>query len=423
MKLISLGAGGEVGRSAFILSAEGKNILIDYGLKIHGAKHEENIFPLPFANFGVKPDLALISHSHLDHIGYLPSLFKNIELPWYCTPPALDIGEVLWNDTMKLAKIQNKRMPFTTAQIVKAKDHWRPALYHQHIHAPGVEFSFHDASHILGSAMIKMKTGGKTVLYTGDYKGSETEMHAPLKHPGEADIVISEGTYWKGDHPLRKDVERTLMDHIYETRDNGGTVLLPAFAIGRTQELATLIKRYDKDITVYIDGMGKDISRIYDKYPNYIKDYKAFSSAIEQCIVVSGKHDRDKAAAPGNVIVSTAGMMEGGPALGYLNQLPPNSKVILTGYQVEGSNGRYLLDDGRIKDSTGTGFLTVDIDVEFIDFSAHAGRSEIIDVIKKANPEKVVMVHSDFAKEFAQLLKDEHGLNADAIMTGEAKEL
>jgi putative mRNA 3-end processing factor len=423
MKLVSLGAGEEIGRSAFIISEEGKNVLLDYGLKVHDTKSEENTFPVPFANYGLKPDIALISHSHLDHIGYVPSLFKSGEIEWYCTPPALDIGEVLWNDTMKLAKMQDRRMPFTMAQIDKAKMHWHPILYNQHIHSNGVEFSFHDAGHILGSASINLKMGKKRIVYSGDYKGSETALHEPFKSPGEADVVISEGTYWEQDHPPRKEVERRLMDIIYETRDNGGTVLLPAFAIGRTQEILTIIKRYDKNIPVFVDGMGKEITKTYDKYPNYLRNFKEFSKAVDMCTFVQGQRDRSKAAAPGNVIVSTAGMLEGGPALGYLNELPPNSKIVLSGYQVEGSNGRYLLDDGKIKDQHGTGFLSVDIDVEYVDFSAHAGRSEIIRFIKGTNAQKVVIVHSDYAKELASELKDEEGFDSVSIKTGEVMEL
>ncbi|MCX6774439.1 MAG: MBL fold metallo-hydrolase [Candidatus Micrarchaeota archaeon] len=425
MKLISLGAGEEVGRSAFVLEEGHKNVLLDYGLKIHSntMKNEEDTFPIPFANFNIKPNLTLISHSHLDHIGYLPSLFKKGDMQWYATPPTVDIGEVLWNDTMKLAKMQNKRIPFTNSLVEKAKMHWHPIVYNQEVYNQGIKFSFHDAGHILGSSSIRMDFGNKKVIYSGDYKGSETALHAPLKHPGESDIVITEGTYWEKDHQPRKEAEMMLMDHIHETLDNGGNVLIPAFAIGRTQEMITIIKKYDKNIPVYVDGMGKQITKIYDKYPNYLKDFESFASAVDQCKLVEGSRARKKASNQGNVIVSTAGMLEGGPALQYINQMPPNSKIILTGFQVEGSNGRYLLDDGKIKNEMGTGFLNVDIEVEYIDFSAHAGKSELIDFVKRTNAQKVVVVHSDHAKEFAQNLKDEEGMDAVSIKSGEMMEI
>jgi putative mRNA 3-end processing factor len=300
--------------------------------------------------------------------------------------------------------------------------HWHPILYNQEVYNQGIKFSFHDAGHILGSSTIRMDFGEKKVIYSGDYKGSATALHEPLKHPGEADVVITEGTYSLKDHQPRREAEQMLMDHIHETLDNGGNVLIPAFAIGRTQEMITIIKRYDKNIPVYVDGMGKQITKIYDKYPNYLRDFESFASAVDQCKIVENGRMRKKASNQGNVIVSTAGMMEGGPALQYLSQMPPNSKVILTGYQVEGTNGRYLLDDGKIKNDMGTGFLNVDIEVEYLDFSAHAGKSELVDFVKRANPQKVVVVHSDHAKEFAQSLKDEEGMDAVSIKTGEVIE-
>ncbi len=415
MRITSLGAGGEVGRSAFLLEEEGKRVLFDYGIKIFG-KDSKPRYPLPFTN---PPNIALISHAHLDHIGHLPSLYKSSKIPWYSTPPTVDIAEVLWKDTIKLAKLKFQEQPFTQSNIEKAKFHWHPALYNQKITYDGLSFSFYDAGHIMGSASILVELKGKRILYSGDYKDSPTQLHKGLKHPGEVDVLLTEATYWNKDHPTRKEAEKQLIDTIRDIVESGGTAIIAAFALGRTQELIQVVRSYIKDIPVYVDGMGKQITKIYLKYPGYIRDFMKFKESVESVRMVESGKDRKKAIKEGNIIITTAGMLEGGPVLNYILNAPSNSGIILTGYQVEGTNGRRLLDEGKL--IVDEYELSVDLPVTFIDFSAHAGRSEIISYVKRANPEIVIVEHVDDGDEFAEELKN-LGFNALPIKTGQTFE-
>ncbi len=413
MKITSLGAGQEVGRSAFVINIDGKNILFDYGVKIFDKTNLPQ-YPLSFSQ---PIDLTLISHAHLDHIGHLPALYKeHRNMEWISTPPTIDIGEVLWKDAIKLAKIKRKEIPYTHKTIEKAKINWHPALYNQVIEKKGLNIQFYDAGHILGSASISVESGNTRIIYSGDYKGSPTELHTGLEHPGEADVLLTEATYWDKEHPKRKDAEMKLIESIKEIHDNGGIALIAAFALGRTQEIAKIVTKYT-NYPVFIDGMGKEITKIYLKYPGYLKDFIDFKNNVEKAHIIMSNKDRKRALNTDNaVIITTAGMLEGGPILYYVQNTRPNSGIILTGYQVEGSNGRLLLDEGKLRIDEHT--LNIDMPVYHIDFSAHAGRSELLYYVKKANPEHVIVEHVDGGNEFVNELKN-LGFNAIAIKTGQ----
>ncbi len=413
MKLTSLGAGNEVGRSAFVVEDKSR-ILLDYGVKIFTRGNPPQ-YPL---NPG-KIDAAIISHAHLDHIGYLPALYKERKVPWYSTPITYDIGEVMWYDSIKIAKINNEKVPFNGYDIKKAYKNWNPLVYGMEDEIKEFVVKFYDASHIAGSAMIELYNKEKRILYTGDLKMSPTEMHSGAKEV-ETDVLIIEGTYYYKDHPPRKEVEKQLMEEIKETIEEGGSVLLPSFALGRTQELLKVVRKYDKDVPVYIDGMGKRITKIYLKFPGYYSDFKGFEKAVQSVKFVETPKQREKALREPSVIISTAGMLEGGPALYYITRLNPKSKIILTGYCVEGTNGRNLLEKQEIEVD---GYkLAVDIPVKFIDFSAHCGREEVIRFAEKSNAEKIIIVHSDNGKGFGEELK-EKGFDAYGITTGETIEI
>jgi putative mRNA 3-end processing factor len=174
-------------------------------------------------------------------------------------------------------------------------------------------------------------------------------------------------------------------------------------------------------VPVFVDGMGKELSRIYLKYPGYLKNAKSFRKALESVTLISSIQDRRRATSIPGVIISSAGMMSGGPVLEYLFNVNKESKIIFTGYSVEGTNGWRLLNEGHIvKDGQE---LTVDLPVEYLDFSAHAGRKDLLKFIKDANPEKVVLIHGDHPEIFAEELSREFGYDAIAPLLGERIEL
>ncbi|MFH1785366.1 MAG: MBL fold metallo-hydrolase [Candidatus Micrarchaeota archaeon] len=404
-----LGASREVGRSAFMLRTD-KNVMIDYGIKIFDQSGLPK-FPL---DTSFDPDLAIISHAHLDHSGCLPSLYRENKITWYSTPPTKDICEILWLDSMK---IMGDGLPYRLGHLNKAFKHWNPLLYKKPIQTGETRIELFDAGHINGAAMVDVEYKGKSFFYTGDFKCEETMLHKGAKFIDGVDILMTESTYAKKEHPPRKEVEQRLIEEIYDTLESGGNILLPSFALGRTQELIALIRKYDEHVPVYVDGMGKAITQIYLQYPNYIKDPEKFKKAVRSVNMVAGIPDKKAATREPSVIITSSGMMNGGPVLNYLFNLNSNSKIILTGYCVEGTNGDTLLREGYITQDGEQ--LHVDLPVEYMDLSAHAGRTEILNFIKKASPEKVLLVHGDAPEEFAKELKEDHGFDALAPLPGE----
>jgi len=404
-----LGASREVGRSAFMLHTD-RNIMLDYGIKIFDQSGQAK-FPLETP---VKPDLAVLSHAHLDHSGCIPALYTQSRIRWYSTPPTKDICEVLWMDSMK---IMGDDLPYRLGHLKKAQKFWNPLLYRHPIVSGESKIELHDAGHISGAAMVDIECRGKRIFYTGDFKCEETFMHRGAKFVEGVDVLMIESTYAKKEHPPRREAEEKFMESVYETLENGGNVLLPAFALGRTQELIALLRTYDREIPVFVDGMGREISRIYMQYPKYLKDADAFKKAVRSVNIVQSIPDKKAALREPSVIVSTAGMLNGGPMLNYIFNANSESKIIFTGYCVEGTNGWMLQNNGNIvKDGQE---LAIDLPVEYMDLSAHAGRSDLLRFIKTANPEKVLLVHGDKPEDFAYELEQDHGFKALAPLPGE----
>lgn len=406
-----LGAAGEVGRSAFLLETD-KRLLLDYGIKIFG-KDKKPEYPLSLPE---NVDAALISHAHLDHSGFVPYLYTFSQLRWYATPPTRDICEVLFADSMK---IMGEELPYALPHYKKAFKHWQPLLYGKEVPLGETRFRALDAGHIAGSAMFDIEYQGKRIFYTGDFKMEETRMHRGARPPEDVNVLIIDSTYADRDHPPRKQLEEQIIGEAEETLEAGGSVLLPAFAVGRTQELVRVIRNYNPDVPVFVDGMGREITRIYLRHKEYIQDGHRFKREVHSVQMIGNPQERKWVTHHPAIIISSAGMLEGGPALGYLSNLNPNSKIILTGYAVEGTNAWKLLNKNYV---TINDFdLEVSLPVEYKDLSAHGGKSDILTFIKHANPEKIVIVHSDVAEKFEEELKGQ-GFDAVAPKVGDKLE-
>ena len=338
-----LGASREVGRSAFLIETD-RRFIADYGMKIF----DQSGMPTYPAMTDLNLDFAILSHAHMDHSGAWPALYNrnaNSNIRWYATPPTKDICELLWKDSMK---IMGDGLPYELNDFKRALKNFASLPYKQRLTMGNTNISMTDAGHISGSAMTEIEYQDKVLLYTGDLKCEETFMHSGAKFVKDVDYLIIEETYALKEHPPRIEAEHKLMDHVEETIDNGGQALFPAFALGRTQELISLIRHYNKDVNIFVDGMGKDMSRIYVKHPSYIKDADKFRKQLNTVRIVDGMRDKKEAVAEPGVIISTAGMLNGGPMLNYLFNAHPKSKVIFTGYCVEGTNGALLQKNGCI---------------------------------------------------------------------------
>jgi len=403
-----LGASREVGRSAFLLETD-KRLLLDYGIKIFD-KTGEPKYPLEIPSV----DAAIISHAHLDHSGFVPHLYTFSKARWFATPPTRDICEVLWQDSMK---IMGDKLPYNLSHFKKALKYWAPMLYGQKLSIGETDFLARDAGHICGAAMIDVNYKGKRVFYTGDLKTTKTHMHSGAKPVEDVDVLVIESTYAMREHPNRHSLEEKFIDEIEETLEEGGNVLLPAFSLGRSQELISMIRHYNRDVKIFLDGMGRTMTDIYVRYGKYIQNPKRFRKDASSVWMISHPSHRKIATSKPSVIITSAGMMEGGPVLGYLVNLLPNSKIMLTGYSVEGTNAWKLINKGYV--TMDDNDLEVELPVEYLDFSAHIGRKETFEFIRKANPEKVVLVHGDEPQKFADELKDDYGYDAVAPKIGD----
>ena len=405
VKITFKGAAQEVGRSAFLVD-DGDKILLDYGVKLTPEGIE---YPLPVK---VNLNAAIISHAHLDHTGNLPFLFENTHCLTYMTPPTLGIAKILWFDTLKIAGLEGMDAKFSKESIAKTEKFTFPIPYNKPMeitdHSSVV---FHDAGHIVGSAITELRMRNKNIVYTGDFRYVDTRLHGPAQFDKikECDVMITESTYGDRDHPNRKETEKLFVASVQEAIDNGGHALLPSFAVGRSQEIIDVLTEYNVEAPIYFDGMGQRVAEVYLRNPAYLKDPKFLKNALEKVNWVRDVKTRKSALKQPSVIVCTSGMMQGGSVYAYLPAIynDKNSKIMLTGYQVKETPGKILLETGRIN----LDGLTVDVKaaVERYDFSAHAGREELLRAIKKLNPEKVVCVHGDaeVSAKFAKSIKEE----------------
>ncbi len=403
MQIKVFGAAREVGRSAILLEAGHTRVLLDYGIKLDG----EVEYPLPLDGL---VDGIIISHAHLDHSGYVPHYFTHDETTVYLTPPTLDLSKLLWKDFIKVAKMQGRKPKFNKEHVKNAVAFSLKADYYELIPVtPELSFEFRDAGHIPGSALTKLYTPEGTVLYTGDFKIESTRLQrgADLSEI-ESDILIMETTYADKDHPPRKELEKEFVEYVRNILDNGGFVLLPVFAVGRAQEIVDILVS-NKIGPVYLDGMARDATKIILRHPEYITNPKRLAKSMRRARWVKGMRAREAVLEEPCVIVTTAGMLQGGPVRHYLMGLKddPKSAIVFTGYQVEDSPGRRVLEEG-IFEVDGYEY-PVKMQIKYFDFSAHAGRSELFEIAERVNPQYVVLVHGDEDKllKFKKELEDE----------------
>lgn len=418
MKLSFLGACREVGRSSFLLNTGGMKILLDAGIKLF----DHNEFPA----LEEKPDAIIISHSHMDHIGFLPVVYKHSSPPCYCTYPTAPITGLLLEDSEKIAKARSQNPFFTKQDFKKMNKRMIQLPYKQeHQFFDGTRFEFVDAGHIIGSAQAMITNRKKRILYSGDIKLDETQSHRGLEIPEQTpQALIMESTYATSDHPPRQQLERELCDAVKDCLDSGKHALLPAFAVGRTQELIQILYRNLANEDCFLEGMGVKVNAIYSEYPSYVKNSSFLNKAFNWAQALEGRQEKKRARRNPSILVCTAGMLEGGPALGYIKNFNVNDgcKIFLTGFQVEGTNGRSLLEKGEMRIDGKK--QKINLAVEFFDFSAHAGKKELLDYAKEVNPEKVFCVHGNeqnciaLAKQLSDL-----GFEASATKLGESVSL
>jgi putative mRNA 3-end processing factor len=406
MEVQFLGGADEIGRSAVLID---DSLLLDYGM----ASESPPQYPVG----DVDPDAVVVSHGHLDHAGAVPALMSSGDLPpVHWTPPTRDLATTLAEDTLKLHG-STPRCPFTDTDVRRLTQASVTHGYEESFEAAGYEVTFYNAGHIPGSAHVLVDDGETRLLYTGDFHTGDQRLVAPSTARPDADAVICESTYSDVSHEARDTVEQRFAESVQQTVWEGGTVVVPAFAIGRTQEAMLVCNAHDIDC--YVDGMGQRVTKQLKRHPEFLRDADALRGATSSARFVNGKEgQRRRIAEQNTVIITTSGMLNGGPVVSYVPKIRtnPTNKIAMTGYQVEGTPGRELLERGRAEFDGRV--MPVSAKVESYDFSAHADHEGLLDFLEHYRDTEIVLNHGDRCGAFAEELRGD-GYEAQAPELGE----
>jgi len=425
----TLGVFQEVGRSCLLVETAESKVLLDCG--IHpGSRNAWDAYPrLDWADISPRDlDAIMISHSHLDHMGFLPAMYKyGYDGPVYCTEPTLPLMTLLQNDFVKIAQIEGGRLIYDQKDIRDVIQHAITLPYGMVTDvSPDIKLVFNNAGHILGSATVHLHIGdgAHNIVYTGDYKYGRTQLFdsATWNYP-RVETLITESTYGNKEDimPIREEVEMNFVNAINGTLKAGGKVLIPTPAVGRAQEILLVIDQYMRnkvlvEAPVFTEGMISEATAIHVSYAEYLsrelrtkileEGVNPFKS--EYFTEVEHPSNREEAYREGPaIIMATSGMLEGGPVLDYFEHIAPSekNKIIFVSYQVQGTLGRRVLDGSgqAILMDQGSKIKIVDVKcgVQKIEgFSGHSDYNQIIRFIGKVRPklQLVLVGHGDKRK-------------------------
>ena len=404
------GAKKEVGRSMIKLD----DIFLDAGVKLGN--------PIEFPEWEGKVENVIISHAHLDHCGYLPHIVNKLS-NIHTTKPTRDLMQLLLSDYQRI----NKGEKFTPKDVDKVMKKVAMHEFNERFKIGNSKVTLYDAGHILGSSMVKIENENKSVVYTGDIsiRGTKILNGADMNVAG--DELIIETTY-AGDNdsiPSIKNASQELLEIVKSTIENKGHVIIPTFAVGRGQNILLVLSDYVRSgalpkVPIYVDGMIKKANKIYRQNVVYAKkelQMRILTSMedpfMNPIFKIPRRKDKSDVLEKPSIIVTTSGMLAGGPVLTYLKHLAndENSTLCLVGYQVEGTRGRELLD-GKRKIIIDDEEIEIRMNIKQVQFSAHADRNDLLQFIRKVNENKklktVYLVHGEEnkMKEFKQTLED-----------------
>lgn len=392
MELKFLGGAREVGRNGMILEEAGTTLLFDYGIMPSD--------PPKYPAMAPPLDKVFLTHAHLDHSGMLPAVACREDVNVVATSPSQPVAELLANDSLKICRIEGYPPPYSKEDIEALTRSWETIRPRETVTVGKLDVTAYDAGHIPGSVMYEVDDGSMKTVFTGDLNLVDTRL-CRAAQPVPCDRLIVESTYSGRTHPDRRSTEERFLDAVSGIVSGGGKVIIPAFATGRTQEILLLL--LDQGYEVALDGMGKTVTEYFLRDSQYVRSAKDLSRTFEQTNVVRTKSHRQKAL-DCDVIVCTSGMVEGGPVIGYIDALrhDPKSAIFLTGYQVEGSGGRSLIDTGSIEVNGVR--EKVACEVLFFNFSAHAGHDDLVKFGEACGAEEIVLFHSDRPEALAEAM-------------------
>jgi len=422
IRTIALGGFREVGRSCLLLETPKSKVLVECGVNVGGAGSDM----YPFLNtreFDYNElDAIVCSHAHLDHIGCVPMLYEHgYDGPLYLTTPTVDMATLLWLDFVDVMQRNAVKPLFTAKGVKEAVKHCIPLEYGEVSDvAPDVRLTFQNAGHILGSALVHLHIGEgmHNIVWASDMKFARTTLLDPAFTDFQrVETLFIESTYGGADNlmPHRQETEMELMDIINKTMERGGTVLIPSFAVERAQDVMAILVRNDFQYPVFIDGMIWDATGIFTAYPEYLsRDVQKLIFQGEDPLLskifkrIASPSEREKCwETKPSVIISTSGMLVGGPVLEHLKALAedPKSTLLFVGYQGEGTLGRRIqkgwkeipirTDNGR------TSAINLQMDVQTIEgLSGHSDRRQLLNFINhlQDKPDRIVVCHGELQR-------------------------
>jgi Cft2 family RNA processing exonuclease len=406
-----LGAARGIGASCFQILIGPYEIVLDCGTRPKGYD------PLPALDLLNNPNLLLISHAHQDHLGAVPVFHNRYPgVRMITTEATRELAYVMLTDGLKIQQRSEDSPQLFDSQDLES------TLFRLETQPVGTDFEplpgllvrFINAGHILGAACIYLRYASRSLLYTGDFHttNSRTTTGLSLKELPSAEILITESTYGDGLHPSRKAQESALIESLVEVVKAGGNVLIPAFALGRAQEILLALRTasaFQKlSVPVYVDGLVRAVTEVFRENLNWLP------TTVQNLIRINGQEpffdpegtppiipienasQRPLAMAQPSMIVSSSGMLTGGPSVYYAGVLleRENAAIFLSGYTDEESPGRLLqnLQTGDTIELEGKS-ITVRAQVKRFNLSAHADKVGLGQVINQVNPKHLVLIH------------------------------
>lgn len=429
-----MGAAGNVTGSRFLIESGGQRVLVECGLNQEREFADRNWEPFPVDPASV--DAVILTHAHLDHSGYLPKFVRDgFSGPVWCTSATADLAEIVLADAARIAvedadfkrrrhQREGRRGPYPEVPLYTPQDArravalFRPVGYHHEWQvAPGIRAEFHDAGHILGSATLTLHvaTEGRerVVTFSGDLGRGDNPMLRDPEPPPRSDYLVVESTYGDREHP-DEDIATQLADIINATVEAGGNIVIPAFAIGRTQDVLYHVRRLIEQrriprLLVFVDSpMATSVTQLHRRHlealaPAFAEEFRGRRSPFEfPGLTYIRTPDASKAinrVAGSAVIIAGAGMCNGGRIKHHLvsNIARPESTVLFVGYQARGTLGRRIVEGDDSVRILGQEW-PVRARIASIDgFSAHADRSELLRWVRSApSPApRVFVVHGE----------------------------
>lgn len=443
------GGVGSVTGANFMLDTGDLAILVDCGL-VQGDKFAQAVNAEPFVYNPADADVLFVTHAHADHIGRIPKLVKDgFAGVIYSTEPTRDFANIMLRDALKVMQYEKERygneVLYGEGDIADTLALWKVVSYEEEITlANGIKAHYSDVGHILGSGMVHLERDGKKIVFTGDIGNDPQPLLNPPVVPTDYDYIVMESVY--GDRLHEEVAERTeLLKHeILETQHKGGTLIIPAFSLERTQgmllEINNLVESGEiEPLPVFLDSpLAIKVTEMYRKYPQYLKaevqeqiesgdDIFDFEG-LEFTRTMKDSHEIQKEKGA-KIIIAGSGMSHGGRIRmhekNYLDD--PKTTLLLVGYQSVGSLGR-LLHDGAKKVKIDGMDVKVNAKVARIrGYSGHADRDQLLGIIarggEKAKQVFVTMGEEQSSLFLVQRLRDYLGVNAMAPSQDEEIEI